>query len=134
MERKVKILMVCHGIFYCSGILFIRGLYGICKSSSCMCPAVCVCHSRQFFIQQMILLQTVRDQNSFVVPVKLHRLFMIPAFLVFVDHHRTFLIELLGTVHPHIAFTVRTVTVTDHLCRGFVRLCHRQGQQFLLHA
>ena len=99
-----------------------------------MCPAVCVCHSRQFFVQQMILLQTVRDQNSFVAPVKLQRLFVIPAFLVFVDHHRTFLIELPGTVYPHVAFTVRTVTVTDHLCRCFVRLCHRQGQQLLLHA
>ena len=38
------------------------------QGSSCMCPTVCVCHSRQFFVQQMILLQTVRDQNSFVVP------------------------------------------------------------------
>ena len=103
------------------------------QESSCMCPAVCICHFRQFFIQQVITLQVVRDQNSFKVLLKFQPLIMIPAFLVFVDYYRTFLIELPRTVHLHVVFNVRTVTVTDHLCRCFGRLRHRKGQHFLLY-
>ena len=85
-----------------------------------MRPAVGICHIRQLSVQQMILLQTVRDKDPFIIPVEIQGLFVATSLLVLLDHYRTVFIELSGTVHPHIAHAVGAVTVPDHLCRSLV--------------
>lgn len=88
--------------------------------ASCMCPAIRICNIRQFFINQMILTKPVRNKNSLVVFVEFQRDMMITPFLVFVDHNRTFLIQLTGSVHPHVTLRVGMVAVFNDLSRRFV--------------
>ena len=68
-------------------------LDGICKIASCMCPAVRICHIRQLFIQQMILLQSICYKEAFIILVKFHRFMVVTPFLVFIYHNGTFCIK-----------------------------------------
>ena len=55
-----------------------------------MGPAIRICNIRQFFINQMILTEPVRNKDALVVFIEFQRNVMITPFLVFVDYNRSF--------------------------------------------
>lgn len=76
----------------------------------------------RYIYQPMVLLQTIRYKDSFIIFVKIQSFLMIAAFLVFIYHDWMPGIKLSGTVHPHITLAVRVVAVCYHLRWCFIRL------------
>ena len=94
--------LMCYGSFHRWWRRFIHGLTCIGKISSGMGPTVCVYQAWGLLLDQMILLQTIRHQNTIVALVELQRMLMMSGLLVLIQDDGLVLAELPGTMHPHV--------------------------------
>ena len=98
-----------------------------------MYPAVRVRDSIHRIIQDVILLETIRFQDSFELLQEFFRMLMVPGALIIVDYDRTLFVEFPGPVNPHVILVARSVfliirifriVIVDDLAGGFICLCY----------
>ena len=96
-----------------------------------MYPAVRVRDSIHRIIQDVILLETIRFQDSFELLQEFFRMLMVPGALIIVDYDRTLFVEFPGPVNPHVILVARSafliirifrIVIVDDLAGGFICL------------